>query len=217
MLQTSGYILAGGRSSRMGRDKALLSLAGRPLIEHAVTKLRSICADVRILSADSALAAFAPIVPDSHSNCGPIGGIEAALTHITRDWNLFLPVDTPFLPAALLTQWTHDVLDIANPPAPSIHIFATDDRPQPGVALIHRAVRSLITRAIQRNELSLLAAFEAAGREAHCDFIQSQPPWDTLAAVLPPAQLAARHLWFHNLNTPEDMALAEANLAALDT
>jgi hypothetical protein len=52
----AGYVLAGGRSSRMGTDKALLELAGKPLIEHAVAKLRRICANVAILGSNPALA-----------------------------------------------------------------------------------------------------------------------------------------------------------------
>src|ERR1039457_2185492 len=89
-LPISGYVLAGGRSSRMGTDKALLQLAGKPLIAHAVAKLRRICADVHILGSKPALAAFAPLVPDLHPNCGPVGGMEAALAHSTQDWSLIL-------------------------------------------------------------------------------------------------------------------------------
>jgi len=52
----SGYVLAGGRTRRMGRDKALIPLAGNPLVEHAVTKLRRICAEVSISAANPSLA-----------------------------------------------------------------------------------------------------------------------------------------------------------------
>jgi molybdenum cofactor guanylyltransferase len=74
-LHISGYVLAGGRSSRMGTDKSLLPLAGKSLIQHAVAKLLRVCADVHILGSNPALAAYAPLVPDIHPNCGPIGGI----------------------------------------------------------------------------------------------------------------------------------------------
>ena len=77
----SGYVLAGGRSSRMRTDKSLLLLAGKPLIQQAVTKLGRVCAEVHILSANPALAAYAPLIPDIHPGCGPIGGMEAALAH----------------------------------------------------------------------------------------------------------------------------------------
>ncbi len=104
-LDVGGYVLAGGRSSRMGRDKALLELGGKPLALHAVTKLQRVCSDVHILSGNMELAAYAPLVQDLHPGCGPIGGIEAALAHSYDEWNLFLPVDMPFFPSAFLSAW----------------------------------------------------------------------------------------------------------------
>jgi len=68
--EVGGYILAGGKSSRMGRDKALLELAGKPLVQHAVKKLRRVCMDVRILSNSGELGAYAPIVADRASFAG---------------------------------------------------------------------------------------------------------------------------------------------------
>jgi molybdopterin-guanine dinucleotide biosynthesis protein A len=215
----------------MGRDKALVPLAGKLLIEHAVTKLLRICADVRILSNDPVLGAFAPILPDIHPNCGPIGGIEAALAHTSRDWNLFMAVDMPLVPIALLWPW---VLHVAGPPGsdpshrpPGIHLYTIDGRPQPGLCIIHRDVAPLISRAIQREEFALTVVFEEIAREM---------PFGSGSLLLPDlnmeteadaaryglfhpteAQMQARHLWFLNLNTREELALAEANRAALDT
>ena len=80
-LDVGAYVLAGGKSSRMGRDKALLELAGKPLVRHAVTKLRRVCEDVHILSGNMELAPYAPLVEDLHPGCGPIGGLEAAFEH----------------------------------------------------------------------------------------------------------------------------------------
>jgi molybdenum cofactor guanylyltransferase len=227
-LPISGYVLAGGRSSRMGRDKALISLAGRPLIDHAVTKLRRVCADVHILANDPALASFAPIVPDLHPNCGPIGGIEAALAHTPHDWNLFLPVDMPLLPTALLSRWIADALDVSSPgqDRPGIRIFTAAGRSQPGLCLIHRAVAPLITRALHREEFALISVFEEVGRELPQSFMSeslpnlnlvasatSTEPWDNLTE----AQLAAQPLWFLNVNTKQDLATVQAHIAALDT
>jgi molybdenum cofactor guanylyltransferase len=227
-LPISGYVLAGGRSSRMGRDKALLSLAGRPLIDRAVTKLRRICEHVHILSNDPVLSAFAPIVPDLHPHCGPIGGIEAALAHTSHDWNLFLPVDMPLLPTALLSRWIADALDVSAPGRgrPGIRIFTADGRPQPGVCLIHRAVAPLIARAIEREEFALISVFEAVGREVPQSFMsESLPNFNLLARAistglwdnLTEAQLAAQPFWFLNVNTKQDLAIVQAHIAALDT
>jgi molybdopterin-guanine dinucleotide biosynthesis protein A len=223
-----GYVLGGGNSSRMGTDKALLQLAGKPLIAHAVAKLRSLCADVTILGTNPALAPYAPLLGDIHPGCGPIGGIEAALRHSPHAWNLFLAVDMPFLPAAFLrnwmTRWANEEDDAAR-----IRIFTVDARPQPGFCLLHRDVLPFVSEVIVRGDYKLMRAFDVAGRELALrrrvapetvlwsrafeaeDQSSRQRP-NAIAA----AQLAAQDLWFANLNTPEDFADAAEHLGALD-
>jgi molybdopterin-guanine dinucleotide biosynthesis protein A len=232
----SGFVLAGGRSSRMGADKALLSLAGRPLIDHAVSKLRRVCTQVHILGSDPALAAYAPLIADLHPNCGPIGGMEAALANSPHPWNLFLAVDMPFLPAAFiyasLNLWLQPG-SIQPEDRPPIHLFTADDRPQPGFCLLHQSVAPFLSEAIAGGDLKLMRVFAAAGRELALrrnadpasglwkhpassmeipSSSASLPAWCTLS----PAQRDAQRLWFTNLNTPEDFAAAEAHADALD-
>ena len=227
-LPISGYVLAGGRSSRMGTDKALLQLAGKPLIAHAVAKLRRICTDVHILSPNPALAAYAPLVPDLHPSCGPVGGMEAALAHSTHDWSLILAVDLPFLPAAILYRWASHT--VAPAETNRVAMFTADGRPQPAVCLLHKQIAPSIAAAIALQEFKLLPVLEAAAHvlalqhgqpleqvlSSHLtpgDFFPSNPADDPAVTA---AQQAAQPLWFTNLNTPQDFALAEANTAALD-
>src|SRR3984885_5429439 len=107
MAEAEGFVLAGGRSTRMGQDKALLQLAGRSLVDVALDKLRVIGVNApRIAAARSDLSSHAPVVPDLHPGCGPLSGIEAALEATTCPLNLFLPVDMPLLPA----QFTRGVV-----------------------------------------------------------------------------------------------------------
>lgn len=220
-LPISGYVLAGGRSSRMGTDKAFLQLAGKPLVAHAVAKLRHICAEVYILGSNPALAAYAPLVPDLHPNCGPVGGIEAALAHTARDWNLILAVDMPFLPAAILHRWAVRTVGGTN----RVATFTVDGRPQPAVCLLHRQIAPSIAAAVALEEFKLLPVIEAA---AHVIALQQDQPLEQILSnrltpgdfLLPldvPTLTAARQLWFTNLNTPQDFAVAEANTAALET
>jgi molybdopterin-guanine dinucleotide biosynthesis protein A len=200
-----GYVLAGGRSSRMGRDKALLQLAGHPLIHHAVAKLRRLCADVHILAgaegSNPALAAHAPLIYDLHPNCGPISGVEAALAHSTRQWNLILPVDMPLLPAAFLNGWVQEVV---GRPQARVALFMVDGRPHAMPLLIHRDAGPYLSRAIERGEYTLLAALEGAANQ-----LGVAPDLSVLSA-------SQQSAWFANLNTPEEFAHASLHPDSLD-
>ena len=233
----AGYVLAGGLSTRMGTEKALLPLAGKPLIEHAVTKLRRLCTEVFILSSNPALAAFAPLVPDLHPRCGPLGGIEAALAHSPHDWVFTLPVDLPFLPTGFLDDWVRQITNPHSRRNFRVAMFRVFGRPQPTLLLIHRDAAPMIAGAVARGEFKLLPALEHAAAQLAPP---GAPAYDRLPYTLPvdehlrwtgsaephpgpqwraptPAQLAAQSLWFANLNTPEDLALAQTHLSALDT
>jgi molybdopterin-guanine dinucleotide biosynthesis protein A len=224
--ELAGFVLAGGRSSRMGTDKALIELAGKPLIDHAVTRLRRICGSVHILSSNAALAAYGHLVPDIHPGCGPLGGIEAGLSATDCDWNVFLAVDMPFLPTALVRALVF--ASSGTETAPRVSLLMDDDRPQPGFCLLHREVLAHVSAAIVRGDLKLMRVFEEIGREvpfglscfrlSEMEFGTSELSsaglaWETIS----PAQEAARSLWFANFNTPDEYALAAAHLDALDT
>ncbi len=227
-----GYVLAGGKSSRMGRDKALLELAGKPLVLHAVVKLRRVCIDVSILGNDPALDAYAPLVRDVHADCGPMGAMEAALLHSRYDWNLFLPVDMPFLPTAYLSGW----LRHTSPEYARVMMFTVDGVPQPTMALVHREVRPFLTEALERGEYKLFPVLERACREIAVGKgllpevgMWKIPYWSGLMSKPGPerkgedwwyttdAQERHSGSWFANLNTPEEFAEAEKHLDALDT
>jgi molybdopterin-guanine dinucleotide biosynthesis protein A len=95
--ELAAFVLAGGRSTRMGKDKAFLELEGRTLLARALALARSVTSNVRIVGDPTRLAAFGNVIEDVYRNCGPLGGIHAALTNSTAEWNLMLAVDLPFL------------------------------------------------------------------------------------------------------------------------
>jgi molybdopterin-guanine dinucleotide biosynthesis protein A len=107
-----GLVLAGGRSSRFGREKALADLDGRPFIAHVVTALAAGCEQVAINArVDSLAAGFAgahalPCLSDAPSDPdGPLAGIKAGLIWAKAGGATFLataPCDTPFLPADMV-------------------------------------------------------------------------------------------------------------------
>lgn len=233
--EVGGYVLAGGKSSRMGRNKALLELAGKPLVRHAVEKLRRVCMDVRVLSDNPKLSEYAPILPDLHPGCGPMGGIEAALLHSASDWNLFLPVDMPFLPSAFIAAWLKNCMQEEKSGTRMwVRMFTIDGRLQPGFCLLHKDVVPFLSASLGRGQFKLLPALEAASRELELQhgLLSRAGLWNVPLtgfdtnpenglgeswSVMTDAQQAAKHLWFANLNTPEDFAEAERHVDALDT
>ncbi len=86
----------------MGADKAFVTLDGRTLLARALELARAVTADVRIVGDAVKFAAFAPVVEDVFRECGPLGGIHAALRASTAELNLMLAVDLPFVTSELL-------------------------------------------------------------------------------------------------------------------
>ena len=219
----------------MGRDKALLTLGGKLLIEHAVTKLRRVCRDVAILSADPELEGFAPLVVDVHPACGPMSGMEAALLATRFDWNLFLPVDVPFLPTSYLVSWIGVILREAAAGV-RVAMFTVEGVAQPTLALVHRGVLPFLTASLEAGRYKLQPVLaEAAAAVAERDGLPAWrglwkiPYWREFTSTPGPqhtklpwcytteAQRAASGRWFSNLNAPEEFAEAERHVDALDT
>src|SRR6266849_10776941 len=95
------FILAGGKSTRMGTDKAFVTLDGRTLLARALDLARSVTSEVRIVGSAEKFAAFGPVVEDVFRECGPLGGIHAGLRSSPAELNLVLAVDLPFVSAEL--------------------------------------------------------------------------------------------------------------------
>src|SRR5580693_5040871 len=98
----AAFILAGGKSSRMGADKAFVVLDGRTLLERALDLARTLTPDVTIVGAASKFQRFGPVVEDVFPGCGPLGGIHAALRASRAELNLMLAGGVPFVTPALL-------------------------------------------------------------------------------------------------------------------
>ena len=236
-LPVSGYVLAGGRSVRMGQDKALLELAGKPLVEHAVTKLRRICQGVAVLSSNPELQRFAPVVGDLHPNCGPMSGLEAALAHASCEWSLVLPVDVPFVPTAMLYSWVQATLNRAQQQGTRLALYTVGGVPQPTLVLLHREIAPYLSIALAQGRFKLFPELVAASGDLAAQRGQnparvleqwawldtsrftarsgasSGPAWSATSSE----QEAGTALYFANLNTPEDFAQAEQHVQVLDT
>ncbi len=95
-----GFVLVGGKSSRMGRDKALLEIAGRPLAARMADLLAPIVARVTLVGNPQHYAQFGlPVVADGWPGEGPLGGMVTALDAARAPWCVIVACDLPFLTA----------------------------------------------------------------------------------------------------------------------
>lgn len=102
----NGAVLAGGRSSRFGSNKALFAPDGETLINKAVDMLRPLVKEVVVSASHANAGAYAflglDIVEDQHSDCGPLGGLEALLDRCSTRWLLILTCDMPCVDSDML-------------------------------------------------------------------------------------------------------------------
>lgn len=204
-----GYVLAGGRSARMGSDKGDLRLGGVTLLEIAVGKLRRMCEEVAVVGRRDAVPSGMRVIPDLRPGCGPLGGIETALRDAGESWAMFLPVDMPFVPVDLLegmaTEWVRSEARVC--------FAVVDGRAQPLVSLLRPEALHELQAALLHGEYRVRLALEAAG-EAAGGVFRMEVSTSERNGVWPgwrpdKGEWAARELWFSNLNTPEEFALAE--------
>ena len=102
MSDVSAFVLAGGRSSRMGTDKAFVEFQGRTLLKRALDLVTDITPNVYVLGSRERFSAFGDVVEDEIPDHGPLGGVHAALRASSSDRNLILAVDMPLVTTALL-------------------------------------------------------------------------------------------------------------------
>ncbi len=188
--------MAGGLSSRMGQNKALLRLAGQTLLERALGTLAAAGLPASIAGGAPELACFAPLIPDAQPELGPLSGICSALVACPAPWAVFVSVDLPLLPPALLGT----LLDRARKTGAPVTLASLDGFVESFPAVLSRAALGSLTTSLGSAQRSCLSGFRTAaaalGRPLE------------LVPVEAYAQLSANHLhpadWFMNLNTPED-------------
>jgi molybdopterin-guanine dinucleotide biosynthesis protein A len=197
--QLSGFVLAGGKSTRMGQDKAAVTLNGRTLLEHALAVLREVCRNVAILGSHELYGSLAPVYEDIFPGCGPLGGIHAALAGSQTQFNLITAVDTPFLGPAFLSY----LAERATAGDAIVTTPEIDDYTQPLCTIY---------------SLDFLPIAEHALRIGNYKIVPLFPKGRTL--VIKESELrrfAFAADMFENLNTPDDLARARRRLSGQDT
>jgi len=205
-----GFVLAGGQSSRMGRDKALLEFAGRPLVVHALSIFEEAGIPAMIAGAASSalrsLPIFAPIVEDAAPGLGPLSGICTALSIISARYAVFLPVDQPLLPPSLIVF----LLRHARITGSAVTVPAVSGFAQTFPVVLDRAALPALQNELDSQRYGCFSAFQTAS--AALGHSVSSIAVELVAQtgeVSDPLGLPPIH-WFLNLNTLDDLARAEA-------
>lgn len=168
MLPATAFVLAGGRSSRMGSDKALLTLGEQTLLERALHTVSQVAPKVLIVGSRVRYGRFAEVVEDVYPGCGPLGGIHAALKETDTDRNLILSVDMPLMSASFLSWLVQQaaegiemitVPDTAGTPQPLCAVYrrealdAAEQALASGDYKVDRLFSKVATRVITEQEI----------------------------------------------------------------
>jgi molybdopterin-guanine dinucleotide biosynthesis protein A len=200
----TGVVLAGGRSRRMGRDKALVRIGGRTLVERVSETLASACGRVIVAAGDMralsvlALPAGTRVVADEVAHQGPLGGLATALAEMRTEWAFVAGVDMPFLREEVVRALWAELLRVerANPSRRFDVLMPVGEKgPEPLLALYRRSCRSAIRE--------MLAVGERRVSALHSRVAVCEVPVGLLQAADP--ELVS----LVNVNTAEDLARAE--------
>ncbi len=169
-MQAAGFVLVGGNSRRMGRDKALLPWPSGPLVEHIAARLRGVLKDVTLVGDPSRYRHVPlPCLVDVRPGLGPLAGIETALLGSFAEWNLIVACDMP---------------EIADPHLASLleragqsggNCLVTVDAlgaVHPLCAMYRKTCLPAIQRALDAKKLRLMAVIE----DLDTEFVHSPAP-----------------------------------------
>jgi molybdopterin-guanine dinucleotide biosynthesis protein A len=209
-----GFVLAGGKSSRMGADKAFLEFRGQTLLDRALAVMGTVSEEVAIVGEPAKFAKYVAaegrasgyrasecrtsecrsVVADIFSGCGPLAGIHAALAHSTAELNLMLAVDMPFVSSELLAFLFAVAEDEDN--GAIVTVPRASQRLQPLCAVYRRDYAMAAEQALRAEKYKVDAAFSGVA-----------------VRVIEESEQAAAGFSeriFFNFNTPEDCLTVES-------
>ena len=152
-MRPSGFVLAGGASSRMGRDKALLAYRETTLVEHVARAVREAVGSVALIGDPDRYTELGHAVyRDKVPACGPLGGIYTALSVSPADWNLVVACDMPGISAPAL----QGLIDPeAKPGCNCVMAVGPSGEPEPLCAVYHRHCLPVLARAIREKRFNM--------------------------------------------------------------
>ena len=197
----TGVVLAGGRSRRLGRDKAVELVGGASLVSRVISVVDKITSELVVVVADDAQANALPlpdrarVVRDVYPDAGSLGGIFSGIDAADNDWTLVVACDMPFLSRPLLSHMARarDGFDIVIP--------VLDGRPEPTHALYSKKCLPPMEESIRTGRLKITGFFDSVAVK----YVSQE----TVEGIDPDR-------WsFFNVNTEEQLETARARAAEM--
>ncbi len=194
-METTGVILAGGMSRRLGRNKVLLPVGGEPLINRVSNRLSQVADRMVVVVNNSQRASEIDlpdgvrVVEDIHSGRATLGGIFTGLSEADTHWSIVVACDMPFLNPRLLES----MLELRR--GYDAVVPMVDGYPEPTHAVYSKSCLPAIERRLLANDLKIARFF---------DEVRVHYPSDGLIAGIDPEGLS-----FFNINTQQDLERAD--------
>jgi len=156
--KAAAIVLAGGKSTRLGRDKASELLLGRPLLQHVLDRLAGLVDERVVVSAvGQRLPALdtpdLKVVEDIYPETGPLGGIYTGLTAIDAPYAIAVACDMPLLQPTLVAEL------LRRAPGRDLVVPVSEEFPQPLCAVYSKACVEPFRRQLEAGEYKITAAF----------------------------------------------------------
>ena len=183
-MQISAIILAGGKSKRMGTDKAMMKLDGVTLLDKVIALCQKVCDDILISSNKQEHKVYGyPLVADEVPDCGPIGGIYSCLKESKTRWNFVISVDAAYVDAGFVDFLKGEIFD------GDAIVPYTQRGKEPLIALYNKSCLKIMEGKIKSGDYKMQHLLNVLNTK----FVEARN-WEKQHPKL-----------FHNLNAPEDM------------
>lgn len=186
-MELSAAVLAGGASTRMGRDKAMLDHGGIPLADHIAAVLREVAAEVFVVAKAPLPGLRTPVVLDASPARTPLAGVSAALDHARHELVFVCACDMPTISPVLVRLLAEHIADAA------AAVPVRDGRVESLHALWRREAAQEVARLLHAGERAVHRVLDALGavRLAEREWRALDPEGRSFANLNTPADAAA--------------------------
>lgn len=189
-------VLAGGRSSRFGRDKRFFNLSGKSLIRIAIEKAESLNLKTYLsvdknfpISFNKSISKDCNLIVDDYPYKGPLAAMVSTLRKIEEEKAIFIPVDMPYIPVEFLTFIRERAQDY------EVIYSIISEKTYSLPSLVSKAVLEEIENLVESDALSLKRSFKSVSKRCKTYVIDDK----TILRFGDPRSI------FHNINCAEDL------------